>query len=70
MHGDTIFIEALSTEGTIRLSLPPRVADVIARQREALSTRRRSAGPSRARAEADRARGVVPGFLRKKRGAA
>ena len=36
--GDTIFLETVGNEGAIRISIPPQVADAIARQREALST--------------------------------
>lgn len=64
--GDTIFLQAVSKEGTVRLALPPAVADAIARQREALT------GKSRSRAAAENmkqrmARGEVPGFQRKRK---
>lgn len=62
--GDTIFIECMDETGVTRLALPPRVANAIAAQRESLTTRRRSAA-GRARAEADRLAGKVPGFMRK-----
>lgn len=66
-EGDTIFLEHVSNTGSYRLVIPPKVADTIARQRDALTTkvRRRTAKA----VAADRmARGEVPGFLRKKVG--
>lgn len=62
-YGDTIFIEALSTKGVIRIALPPKVANTIASQRESLTTRRRAAA-GRARAHRDRLAGKVPGFMK------
>jgi hypothetical protein len=64
--GDTIFLEAVSKNGTVRLALPPQVADAIARQRDALT------GKSRSRAAKENMkvrmeRGEVPGFMKKKR---
>ena len=66
--GDSIFLEYVSGESScLRLVIPPKVADVIARQREALTTMaRRRAGKA---AAADRkARGELPGFLKQKKG--
>jgi len=40
--GDYIFVECLDETGLTRLALPPKVADAIASQREALTKRRRS----------------------------
>lgn len=65
-RGDTIFIETVGSEGTVRIPIPPQVADAIARQREALT------GKSRSRAAkqvmADRmAAGHKPAFLVKKK---
>lgn len=64
--GDTIFLECISLEGVTRIALPPRVAACIASQRDSLTARRRSAA-GRARAQADKAAGKVPGFLRRRR---
>jgi hypothetical protein len=62
--GDTVFITITGPEGLTRVHLPPRVSSVIASQREALNTKsRRAAG--KARAAADKAAGVLPGFMRK-----
>jgi len=64
--GDTIFLEAVSKNGTVRLALPPQVADTIARQRDSLT------GKSRSRAaketmKARMERGDVPSFKKRKR---
>jgi hypothetical protein len=37
-RGDTIFLEYVDRNGTKRIPIPPNVADVIARQRDALGT--------------------------------
>lgn len=64
-RGDTIFLVCVGAEGSVRIALPPEVADVIARQRDALTAKNRR---SAARAEAARrkAAGIKPGFLRVK----
>lgn len=62
-EGDTIFIEYIGVEGSLRLALPTAVSDVIARQRDALSGKSRSKA-AKANAMDRKARGVVPGFLR------
>jgi hypothetical protein len=62
--GDTIFIECVDEAGVTRLALPPKVANTIARQREALTTKGRSRA-AKARAQADKDAGVLPGFMRK-----
>lgn len=64
-EGDTIFITYLDAAGSFRMVIPPIVADVIARQRDALSTKNRKRA-ARERAAADKAAGKVPGFMRKK----
>ncbi len=66
--GDTVFIEYMGPDGTMRLALPPRVPAVIARQRDALTAKSRKLA-GRERAAADKAAGIVPGFMRGKRGA-
>jgi hypothetical protein len=65
-QGDTIFLQAVSKEGTIRLALPSSVADAIARQREALTGKSRSRA-AKANMEVRMQRGEVPGFMKGKR---
>jgi len=65
-RGDTIFIEYIGTEGSVRLFLPPEVADVIARQRDALTTTNRKRA-AKATAAARKAAGIVPAFLKTRR---
>ncbi len=67
--GDHVFIECVSADGSFRLVLPPRVADAIARQRDALATKVR-VKLGRAAAAERKARGEVPGFMKgRKKGA-
>jgi hypothetical protein len=61
--GDTIFLEQISDSGTVRIAIPPDVADVIARQRDQLTTKSRSRAGKRV-AEDMKSRGIKPGFLR------
>jgi hypothetical protein len=66
-RGDTVFLETISGEGSLRLVIPPPVVDAICRQRDALTTKvRRKIG--KASAEARKARGEQPAFLKKKKG--
>lgn len=61
-QGDTIFLETISGEGSLRLVIPPAVADCISRQRDALTTKvRRRVGKENAQARKDR--GELPGFM-------
>jgi hypothetical protein len=65
-RGDTILLEHVAQGQTVRLVLPPEVANVIARQRDALTARSRSKGAQKAvatRAE----RGIEPAFLKRRR---
>jgi predicted aspartyl protease len=62
--GDYIFVEMVDESGVVRMALPPRVANAIASQREALTTRRRSIA-AKAQAKSRMDRGEVP-FLRRK----
>lgn len=63
--GDTIFVECVSGEGSLRLAIPPKVADAIARQRDAVTTKaRRKAARQTAQDRKDR--GELPGFMRNK----
>lgn len=64
--GDTVFVEFIDDSGqVVRLALPPKVANVIASQRDALSARRRSRAAKKLAAER-KAAGIVPGFMRSK----
>lgn len=63
--GDTVFVQITGPEGLQRVHLPPSVTNAIARQRDTLTAQSRSRA-GKARAEADRAAGKVPGFLRGK----
>lgn len=64
--GDSVFIQITGPEGLQRVHLPPAVSNAIASQRDALTTMaRKRAG--RERAAADKAAGVVPGFMRGKK---
>ena len=60
-EGDTIFIEYIGVEGSLRLALPTAVSDVIARQRDALTGKSRSKA-AKANAMDRKARGIEPGF--------
>ena len=63
--GDTILLQMIDSEGGDRIIIPPRVADAIARQRDALThATRRAIGRELAAARA--ARGEEPAFLRRK----
>lgn len=64
--GDTVFVEYIDNEGSVRIALPPSVCEVIHRQREALTTMNRRAA-ARIRAANDKAAGKVPGFARKRK---
>jgi hypothetical protein len=65
--GDFIFVEYVDeARVVVRLALPPKVANVIASQRDSLTTRRRSiAGKAEAQRRMDR--GERPAFLRKRK---
>jgi len=65
-EGDTIFLEYIGVEGSLRLALPSVVSDVIARQRDALSGKSRSKA-AKANAMDRKARGIEPGFKKGKR---
>jgi hypothetical protein len=65
-RGDTVFIEYIGTEGSMRVALPPEVAEVIARQRDALTTKNRKRS-AREQAAARKAAGIQPAFLKAKK---
>jgi hypothetical protein len=62
-QGDTIFLQEVGPDGSIRIALPPQVADAIARQRAALTDRARSRAAKDVADERKKA-GIVPAFLR------
>lgn len=62
--GDTIFLEHVSDQGTVRLVIPPAVADIIARQRDQITGKVRSRS-AKAVAADRKARGLKPGFAKK-----
>lgn len=64
--GDTIFVQRVDKEGADRLALPPRVAEAIARQRDALTDKSRSAAAKTVAAER-KAAGIQPAFLKTKK---
>jgi hypothetical protein len=61
----TVFLEYYSKSEKIRLVIPPKVADLIARHRDRLTDRARSKA-AKALAERRKEAGIVPGFLRGK----
>lgn len=63
-EGDTVFLECVNQQGTVRLILPASVADAIARQRDQLTGKSRSRA-ARSVAEARKARGELPAFMKK-----
>lgn len=65
-QGDTIFLQYVDANGSQRIVVPPVAADAIARQRDSLTTKvRKRVG--RQQAEERKARGELPGFMKKKR---
>jgi hypothetical protein len=70
-QGETIFLQYVDESGAIRLVIPPEVAELIARQREALAGRARkqngkAQAPRLRQMAAERqARGELPAFLKR-----
>lgn len=62
-EGDTILIQYIGAEGSYRIALPPRVAEAIARQYDALSGKSRS-NAAKTLAADRKARGIKPGFMK------
>lgn len=62
---DTIFLQDVAEGQTIRVVIPPDIADIIARQRDALTTKNRKRGARQA-VQTRKELGIEPGFLRKK----
>jgi hypothetical protein len=66
-QGDTIFLQYVDDTGSVRIAIPPAAADAIARQRDALTAKvRKRVGMESAQAR--KARGELPGFLKAKKG--
>lgn len=63
-QGDTIFLEMVSSDGAVRLVIPPAVSNVIARQRDALTSKTRSRA-AKASADERTAQGIKPAFARR-----
>lgn len=61
--GDVVFLEFIGPDESFRLALPPAVADCIARQRDALTTKNRKRA-AKAEAARRKAQGIAPGFLK------
>jgi hypothetical protein len=61
---DTIFLQHVDEGGSYRIVIPPEVADLIARQRDALSTKGRKRGAAKAVATR-KERGIVSTFRKK-----
>lgn len=64
--GDTIFVQFQDARGGVRFVIPPAVSNVIARQRDALTSKTRTRTAKRL-AQERKAAGIVPGFLRTKK---
>ena len=64
-RGDYIFVEYVGTEGSMRIALPPEVADTIARQHDALTGKNRR-NAAREQAAKRKAAGIEPGFMKHK----
>jgi hypothetical protein len=62
-QGDFVFLEYVDYEGSTRLVIPPKVTEIIARQRDAISARNRSKS-AREKAADRKARGLKPGFMK------
>jgi hypothetical protein len=62
-QGDYVFLEHVSTNGTIRIVLPPKVVNVILRQHDQLTSKTRSK-LSKAAMARRMAEGYVPTFAR------
>jgi hypothetical protein len=65
-EGDHVFLEYIGTEGSVRIALPPAVAQAIARQRDALTDISRSRA-AKAEAARRKAAGIEPGFKKKRK---
>lgn len=61
-QGDTIFVQYVDDQGSVRLVIPPAAADAIARQRDALTAKNRKRA-ARESAQRRKAAGIQPAFL-------
>ncbi len=68
-EGDIVFLEHVSEAGTVRIVIPAEVSNVIARQRDQLTSKVRSKA-SKAAMQDRKDRGEVFGFQKKKTGGA
>jgi len=69
-HGDYIFLQVVDARGAVRIVLPPKAADAIARQRDALGAKaRREVGKRLGKAMAARLKetGELPAFMKDKK---
>lgn len=64
-QGDTIFLQYIDAAGSVRVAIPPKAAEAIAAQREALTKKNRRLA-SKASAQVRKAAGIEPAFLKKK----
>ena len=65
-QGDTIFLQYVDDTGSVRIAIPPAAAEAIARQRDALTVKvRKRIGKESAQAR--KARGEEPAFMKKKK---
>jgi hypothetical protein len=64
-RGDTVFVQIVDKVGSVRIALPPKVANVIARQRDRLTKAIRKRTAKRLAQERKEA-GIKPGFMRAK----
>lgn len=62
-----VFFEFVADGKTLRIAIPPKVGDLMARQRDAVSTMLRRK-LSKASAEARREAGIEPGFMKARTG--
>lgn len=62
-RGDTLFLEVVRADGVVRLVIPPKITAVIARQRDALTSKTRSRA-AKASADDRKVRGIKPAFLK------
>ena len=60
--GDTVFLTCVSGDQHIRIALPPKVSDMISRQRDAVTGKARKKA-AKAAAQDRKDRGILPGFM-------
>lgn len=62
-RGDTVFLQLIDGDGSMRLVLPPTVAKAISQQRDSLTTKSRSKAAKR-KAQDRKDRGEEPAFAK------